>query len=518
MASTALPSTLPSTHHSDMAPVAKELRPVTSISTRRYGCLPWVDVYHTTTAPGLRAHVNTKSKWLSFTHPEGQRYFQTQQARFSTVTEENVLNEDIGHSVSNWLAIIEKRIVECGVTLPQACELFVELRFDELPHTSTCAYYFVDHHSRSLFWLEPTSSELLDMGMLVSDSHLNIALERLYWVHVEFFPMHVHAQMAPDILDNLISVISHGMIDRMTSRTSTFPYTEGKCNQFLQALSLHRGMEATVTKEFHVLTIMKGKPLDGHTLCFVARLWGAINNQRFMTYYGQENAQLDRSHPTVPEDIVDCPGIRTQANLILWGVPNHYYSKLHDLFVHDQVYVDQWQAFMAACISEWREMCLWAFSVLIASILIAMLPRASVSSSMAPILAASSSILSGSTLLLRHRGFEDATASFAARFLNTAKSSNWGFLPLSVIYSMPRALYLWSLGLMLAQFIFWVSRVIGVPWALGGACFLAMMGYGILYFTSLEDDLPDLSGIMPRRHWLTFQRSGSEEADGVMTV
>ncbi|OAX42608.1 hypothetical protein K503DRAFT_710226 [Rhizopogon vinicolor AM-OR11-026] len=501
MASTVLPSTSPSTYHSDMASVVKELRPVTSISTRRYGCLPWVDAYHTTTAPGLRAHVNTKSKWLSFTHPEGQRYFQMQQARFSIVTEENVLNKDIGPSVSNWLAIIEQRIVEYGVTLPQACELFVELRFDELPHTSTCAYYFVDHHSRSLFWLEPTSSELLDMGMLVSDSHLSIALERLYWVHVEFFPMHIYAQMAPDILDNLISVISHGMIDRTTSRTSTFPYTERKCSQFLQALSLQRG-----------------KPLDGHTLCFVARLWGAINNQRFMTYYGQENAQLDRSHPTIPEDIVDRPGIRAQANLILWGIPNHYYSKLHDLFVHDQVYVDQWQAFMAACISEWREMCLWAFSVLIASILIAMLPRASVSSSMAPILAASSSILSGSTLLLRHRGFEDATASFAARFLHTAKSSDWGFLPLSVAYSMPRAMYLWSLGLMLAQFVFWVSRVIGVPWALGGACFLAMMGYGILYFTSLEDDLPDPMGGMPRRHWFTFQSSGSEEAGGIMTV
>jgi hypothetical protein len=78
-----------------------------------------------------------------------------------------------------------------------------------------------------------------------------------------------------------------------------------------------------------------------------------------MTYYGQENAQLDRSHPTMPEDIVERPGIRAQANLTLLGVPNHYYSKLHDLFVHDQVYVDQWQAFMAACISEWREMCLW---------------------------------------------------------------------------------------------------------------------------------------------------------------
>jgi hypothetical protein len=82
-------------------------------------------------------------------------------------------------------------------------------------------------------------------------------------------------------------------------------------------------------------------------------------NQRFMTYYGQENAQLDRLNSPMPEDTVDRPGIRALANLILLGVPNHYYFKLRDLFVHDQVYVDQWQAFMTDCISEWRGMYSW---------------------------------------------------------------------------------------------------------------------------------------------------------------
>ncbi|KAG2154281.1 uncharacterized protein EDB93DRAFT_193700 [Suillus bovinus] len=465
-----------STHHNDMA---SSLRPTTSTTTRRYEKFPC-----------------TKSNWLSFIHPEGQLYFHMKRDRFSVVTEENVSNIETDNLVSSYLAIIEKRILECGITLPQTCELFVELRFDEPPRTSTCAYYFVDHHSHCLFWLEPTSSELLDMGMLVSDSHLDTALERLYWVHVEFFPMHVCTQMTPLILDNLISVICHGMTDRMTSRTSTFPYTEEKCDQLLRALSLRR---------------------DGYTLCFVARLWGAINNQRFMTYYGQENAQLDRLHPPMPEDIVDHTGMRALANLTLWGIPNHHYSKLHDLFVHDKVYIDHWQAFITACISEWRGLLVWAFSVLIASILISMLPRASLSSAMAPILAASSSILSGSILLLRHHGFEDTTASFAANFLRSAKSSDWGFLPLSIVYSMPKAMYLWSMGLMVAQLVFWASRVIGVLWASGGAGFLALMGYSILYSTSLEDDDPDSMVTMLRSHWQTFQ-SGSGEVTETSTV
>ncbi|KAG1823471.1 uncharacterized protein BJ212DRAFT_1476352 [Suillus subaureus] len=455
--------------------LVKELRPVTSTTTRRYGKLLWVDAYHTTTAPGLRLRTSTQSKWLSCIHPEGQLYFHMKCGHLSVVTEENVLNIETDNLVSSYLAVIEKRIVECGIILPQTCELFIELRFDEPPQTTTCAYYFVDHHSRCLFWLEPTSSELLDMGMLVSDSHLDTALERLYWVHVEFFPMHVCAQMTPLILDNLISVICHGMTDRMTSRTSTFPYTEEKCDQLLRALSLRRG-----------------EPLDGYTLCFVARLWGAINNQRFMTYYGQENAQLDRLHPPMPEDIVDHPGMRALANMMLWGIPNHHHSKLHDLME--------------------RVDCVGIFGPdVMPAVLISMLPRASMSSAIAPILAASSSILSGSILLLRHHGFEDATASFAATFLRAAKSSDWGFLPLSVIYSMPKAMYLWSIGLMVAQFIFWASRVVGVLWASCGAAFLALMGYGIFHFTSLEDGHSDPMATMLRSHWQTFQ-SGSAEA------
>lgn len=477
-----------------------QLRPATSTTTRRYEKLLWVDAYHTTTAPGLRLRSSPKSKWLSFVHPEGQLYHHMKCGHFSVVTEENVLNNETDNLLSSYLTVIENRILECGILLPQACELFVELRFDESSQTSTCAYYFVDHYSRCLFWLEPTSSELLDMGMVVSDSHLDTALERLYWVHIEFFPMHVCAQMTPLILDNLISVICHGMTDRMTSRTSTFPYTEGKCDQLLRTLSLRRG-----------------EPLDGHTLCFVARLWGAINNQRFMTYYGQENAQLDRLHPPMPEHIVDRPWMRALANLMLWGIPNHHYSKLHDLFVHDQVFVDHWQTFITACVSEWRGLLVLAFSVLIASILISMLPRASLSSAMAPILAACSSILSGSILLLKHHGFEDATASFAAHFLRAAKTSDWGFLPLSVVYSMPKAMYFWSLGLMIAQFVFWISRVVGVFWATGGAGFLALMGYGILYFTSLEDGHPESMATILCSHWQTFQSDSAESVE-VLTV
>jgi hypothetical protein len=36
------------------------------------------------------------------------------------------------------------------------------------------------------------------------------AFQRLYWVHVEFFPMHMYRQVSPQVVDDLIGVMSHG--------------------------------------------------------------------------------------------------------------------------------------------------------------------------------------------------------------------------------------------------------------------------------------------------------------------
>jgi hypothetical protein len=82
---------------------------------------------------------------------------------------------------------------------------------------------------------------------------------------------------------------------------------------------------------------------------------------------------------------------------------------------------------------------------------------------------------------------------------------------------MPKAMYLWSMGLLIAQFVFWISRVVGVFWATGGAGFLALMGFGILYFTSLEDGHPESMATILRSHWQTFQSDSAESVE-VLTV
>ncbi|KIJ61625.1 hypothetical protein HYDPIDRAFT_96268 [Hydnomerulius pinastri MD-312] len=404
------------------------------------------------------------SEWWRFIHPEGQPYFVYNRGKFEVVTEANVENPGIGRRILDWLELVEAQLKEHDIAVPQACELFLEL--DEVQQHS-CNYYFVDHTSRALFWLEDLGTDLLDISAATSRSHLEQGLERLYWVHVEFFPMHHKGVFLPEVVDNLYDVISHGQADRLTSRTSTFPYTPDLCNYFLKLLARKRGL-----------------PVDGYTLCYVARLYGAISNQRFMTFYGQEGAQLDRLQEMYPEEAREHQWMSTVANTTLWGIPRYYDSLLEDLFVNEQVYADQWTRFMSLCLADWSNSLSFVSS---ASILLANVRGGTLATAIPSIFSCTLSIASASCLHLRHQPLAEASAATAARYLRSAKSYTVGFLPSAVVFSLPKGSYLWGVGFLVAQFLFVASRNINRFVALAAATILAAILLFIVWVISPEE-------------------------------
>lgn len=107
------------------------------------------------------------------------------------------------------------------------------------------------------------------------------AVERLYWVHVEYFPMHHESYQLEfsQIVDDLYDIISHGQAgkstsgphsyvkladprttDRLTSKTSTFPYTAETCRHFLKLLSRKRGGSVLVPNpnSLHITSMSQG--------------------------------------------------------------------------------------------------------------------------------------------------------------------------------------------------------------------------------------------------------------------
>ena len=47
------------------------------------------------------------------------------------------------------------------------------------------------------------------------------------------------------------------------------------------------------------------------------------------------------------------------ANSLMWGVPQRYISLLEDLYVNEQVYVDQWTHFVSLCLADWTSSLSW---------------------------------------------------------------------------------------------------------------------------------------------------------------
>lgn len=82
-------------------------------------------------------------------------------------------------------------------------------------------------------------------------------------------------------------------------------------------------------------------------------------NQRFVTFYGQRSAQLDRLQDMFPADVVEHKWLSNVANLLMWGIPRHYSSLLEELYVNEQVYADHWTHFMSTCIADWTNSLSW---------------------------------------------------------------------------------------------------------------------------------------------------------------
>ncbi|KAF9236645.1 hypothetical protein BU15DRAFT_76745 [Melanogaster broomeanus] len=434
------------------------LNPVTSLSTSRYNRSSYIQVCPRiiSKGPASCASSPSASRWQRFIHPEGQPYFVLYNEEFPVVTEANLEEAETEAQILDSLSVVTKELRCHDIEVPPRCELFLEL----------------DEDRSGLFWLEDLGTELLDIPAAMSPSHLDTALEKVYWVHVEYFPMHhePHDQGLSQIVDDLYNIISHGQADRLTSRTSTFPYTADTCKRFLRILSRK-----------------SGQSVDGYTLCYAARLASAIANQRFITFYGQQSAQLDRLQEMYPGDVLEHRWLSTVANLMLWGIPGHYNTLLEDLYVNEQVYADQWTYFMSLCLADWTTSMSWTFPVLIASILLANVRGGTISTAIPTIVSCGISIASASCLHLRHSPLAESSASFGARYLRQAKSTSVGFLPSAVVFSLPKATYMWAVGFLFAQFLFIASRSVSKLVALVAASFLAVLLLFILWVISPEE-------------------------------
>ncbi|GBE84018.1 hypothetical protein SCP_0510780 [Sparassis crispa] len=439
---------------------SQSLRPTTSSRTSRYSSSKRVTPGHKAIAPGLQSYAAKPEPaylpagWSVHTHPEGQVYF-SYESEISVVTEADLYSHEVQEKIAHWVAVVNSVLVERKTHVPRTAELFLELDSTG----DSCFYYLVDHTARVEFWLQEITTDLqvlLDLPESVSDSHMRLALEELYWTHVEYFPSH-HSKPLDLSADQLAGVFIHARTDQMTSDFSTFPYDAGQCTCFLDSI---RSAQACI--------------LSPHSVCVIARLWVVVAHHRFITHFGQKTARLSRD-----QSILDTPPTRrgwlfALCSRILFSIPAAYAEQLDLLYLDNLVYVSQWRDAMAAYRAEWKLFVSWALALMMINTVSLVSPYGSCVIACVSIALCYIAILCAVFLLVRLHGAAMYIASDAATYLDDTRRERIGFQAIALIYSMPKALFLWALGVSSLQGLVWVKDATGIYVALAVVGFLGV--------------------------------------------
>ncbi|EJF57928.1 hypothetical protein BD309DRAFT_990653 [Dichomitus squalens] len=381
-----------------------KLVPTVPMSTQRYNAaVKRVIPGNMSIRPGLFSYAKELEPpylpegWASYIQPEGQVYF-AYESQPRMVTEARMHSETVREQVLRFAVIICKTLESKDITLPDSAELYLMPSEDG----DTCRYYFVDHASHALFWLDEVDIYQLDLPEVISESHLGMVLQEQYWTHIEQFPSHRFESLHLAI-DELISIFIHGEGDQLTSTGSTFAYTAKQSKNYLR-----------------ILQNAKEHLRYAPSICIVARLWGVISRVRWQTFFAQERARLDRNQRVL--DIPDSNRGRlfAVASRMLYNIPNARAIELEKLYVDNLVYIHTWTDFVQKSQNEWKEHLPWIFGVAIINLLLLFAPGTSGLLSALSLLCCAVAAGASLMLLARFDGINVRDPVDAVRILHSA--------------------------------------------------------------------------------------------------
>ncbi|KAI0250647.1 hypothetical protein BJV78DRAFT_1283069 [Lactifluus subvellereus] len=144
------------------------------------------------------------------------------------------------------------------------------------------SYYYACHDNRCLFWLEiyDASYMVSEVNGVSSPAHVKHLLEASYWNHWSLFPAVFEGRRLPiSVYDELVGILSYGCIDVMTSaaNTTTLPYDDDEMRKMIELVRQAR---------------VEGNSGVEHHTAGTARLLSFFAHWRFLYFHGQKYAQL----------------------------------------------------------------------------------------------------------------------------------------------------------------------------------------------------------------------------------
>ncbi|KAI9438660.1 hypothetical protein H4582DRAFT_1950065 [Lactarius indigo] len=373
--------------------------------------------------------------WTISTHPKGKRYAHIKsQTGITIITEANIARPGVLEQLNAWLAVICDTINEGHVHLPDSSDLFLEIHQD----SGTCNYYFANHGLRIIFWLHTLNTTSIGFLPPHSSSCLQYSPEENYWIHVELFPG-TASHYSEKALNELQVVFSRARTDAQTSETLTFPYTVKECDEFIDFLEYN-----------------KDRASSPYVAAYVARLWATVANRRLFI---RSNEEPKDYHISSNQSILEVPDCKWNlvlgiSKMLLFCIPDHYEERFKSLWVDQLVGASQWRKHASETTEDLKQTMSWILALLGASI-----PTMQMSSSTGSVkaslflcvldLAVTSFLLQQQQRLL---GTNIPTSVAYLKHWNTC----YGFQPIAIVHSLPRALFVWALLLFSMQG-FWMA-------------------------------------------------------------
>ncbi|KAI0918570.1 hypothetical protein AcV5_002523 [Taiwanofungus camphoratus] len=387
---------------------------------------------------------NVPSGWVACTHPEGALYFFNPVKRI--YTDAYLCDPKVLYEVSSFGDAINDLLQRDSMRLPVDTELVLELE-DEGEGEYKWCYYFVCHHTRTLFWLhEHDVSEYIDSVTGVrSPAHLKHQIEYYYWMHWDYFP---YGHKARDsIFDEITGILVHADLDQMTSATSTVTYS---------ADDLHK-----------MLTVVQNAREIGNdqqqTICIVGRLMCIFAYHRFLNFHGVNGARLSRDQSVYGESKSSRSPLITLLSPLLFNAPEVHLRGLDSIWVDSIICILPWGQFIERLQTDWQEYILYATVLLNANVAFLTVPdvdpgkgpRTSAQiASFVSIIASIGSIIIGLLLVRHYRVKPKDTADDATNYLLSRRHPTLGLETLAITYSLPYALLMWAMVTFLVAFAF----------------------------------------------------------------
>ncbi|KAG1751712.1 hypothetical protein EDB19DRAFT_1197425 [Suillus lakei] len=414
----------------------------------RYDNRPLVDTFRKSSGiPAFMSSFPNQScpwlngDWESCIHPEGALYLYN--GRNRTFTE--------AHIDEYFFRLMDRCADELyGLARTKSPNIdadHIELVVQVVPdRRDSCQYYFVDHATRTLFWLhdhdhDQATENIFDKFPGVYDpSHIRCALESQYWTHCERYPKHELDRVK--LLKELREVVVHAIAEIITSDTSLSPFGADELSRILDLIN-HLEENARETN-------------FPHSTCVIARIMHYFCKAKYFNFCGLPCARLD-ADKSVYNDITSFDPLTSSLSLaldaMLFWAPRAHLIDLRRVWVDNCVNSPRWKDYNTKLMAEWTGISIYSTVMLAVDLSFLAVPNVNISSSQSigiiatylSIISITGSLVVSVLLVRQNQRYGCESADKAGDFLLSMTGTFFGDKALATVNSLPYAMLMWGM-------------------------------------------------------------------------